>query len=60
MQTFGSIHGVLLNENSKISWIHCVTNNNILEQIEKENEILSTVKIQKLSLFGHVGRNIRV
>lgn len=60
MQTFGSIHDVLLNEHSEISWIHCVTNNNILEQIEKGNEILSTVKIQKLSWFGHVGRNIKV
>lgn len=50
----------IIKRTQKISWMHYITNNNILEQIGKKNEILSTVKIQKLSLFGNIGRNMRI
>jgi Reverse transcriptase (RNA-dependent DNA polymerase) len=41
----------------RVSYIHHVTNQTILDRIQKECEIIRTIKVRKASYFGHVMRN---
>lgn len=41
----------------RISWTYRVTNEAVLQRMQKEKEIMKTVKQRKLSYFGHIMRN---
>lgn len=41
----------------KISWTERVTNDRVLERMDKEQELLTTVKRRKAAYFGHIFRN---
>lgn len=41
----------------RISWTHHVTNETVLQRMNKDKEIMRTVKERKLAYFGHIMRN---
>lgn len=41
----------------RISWIHHITNDVVIQRIQKEPGILNTIKERKLAFFGHVLTN---
>jgi Reverse transcriptase (RNA-dependent DNA polymerase) len=43
----------------RISWVQHVTNRDVLRRMDKETEILKTVKIRKLEYLGHIMRNAK-
>lgn len=41
----------------RVSWIERITNDEILQRMEKDREILTTIKTRKLQYLGHIMRN---
>ena len=41
----------------KISWMDRVTNQAVMQRLNKEREVLNTIKRRKLEYFAHVMRN---
>lgn len=41
----------------RVSWMHRVSNVTVLQRMNKEKEVMKTVKERKLSYFGHIMRN---
>lgn len=41
----------------RISWVDRVTNETLLERMEKEKEVMKTIKRRKLEYLGHIMRN---
>ena len=41
----------------RVSWTDRMTNASVLESMEKDCEIIKSIKIRKLQYFGHIMRN---